>query len=232
MAASKLTGEERKLAIIEAAVPVFSRNGFNGTSIKKIASAANISEALIYKHFSGKDELYRDMLSSCAGRSVNFLQGFRRLEPGTQTLVRFVYSTVLQIVLGKDKNNRFLDRLLFYCLLEDPDIVRSVYRKLTEEFTDVIDKSVEIALNNGDIVSSSALPRFSFWFINHLALAIKMFHQLEKPAFEYDATKEELVKEAILFALRGMGITDAAIHKYFKPEELDEFIRQFNRQPD
>lgn len=225
---SKLTGEERKYAIIEAAIPVFARNGYNGTSIKKIAKAAKISEALIYKHFSGKGTLYRELLSYSADNSVYFLQGFLDIEPGTETLVNFVYSTVTQIIVGGDARNRFIDRLLFYSLLEDPDIVMPVYKKLADEFMDAIDISVQAALKCGDMVPMSVSPYNSFWFMNHLALALKMFHQSDQPAFEYQTTKEELVEDAILFILRGMGVTDSAIKKYFYPEKLDKFMKHMS----
>lgn len=50
------TGSER---ILEAAVRLFGRSGIAGTSLKVIASEADVSQALIIHHFGSKDGLRR-----------------------------------------------------------------------------------------------------------------------------------------------------------------------------
>ena len=54
----RLSGEERRRQIVETAVDLFSRKGFRGTTTREIAEAAGISEAMIFKHFATKRELY------------------------------------------------------------------------------------------------------------------------------------------------------------------------------
>jgi AcrR family transcriptional regulator len=43
MAATRLDGDERRKAIVTAAVPLFARKGFAGTTTKELADAAGIS---------------------------------------------------------------------------------------------------------------------------------------------------------------------------------------------
>jgi AcrR family transcriptional regulator len=62
--AERLTGEERRRVIVEAAVALFSQNGFRGTTTKQIAEAAGCSEATIFKHFTTKHELYSAILEA------------------------------------------------------------------------------------------------------------------------------------------------------------------------
>ena len=62
--AERLTGEERRRVIVEAAVALFSQNGFRGTTTKQIAEAAGCSEATIFKHFTTKQELYSAILEA------------------------------------------------------------------------------------------------------------------------------------------------------------------------
>jgi AcrR family transcriptional regulator len=64
MMAERLTGEERRRVIVEAALALFSRKGFRGTTTKEIAEAAGCSEATIFKHFATKDELYSAILEA------------------------------------------------------------------------------------------------------------------------------------------------------------------------
>ncbi len=54
----RLSAEERRRHIVEAAVDLFSRKGFRGTRTREIAEAAGISEAMIFKHFATKRDLY------------------------------------------------------------------------------------------------------------------------------------------------------------------------------
>jgi AcrR family transcriptional regulator len=60
----RLSGEERRHVIIEAALSLFSRKGFRGTTTKEIAQAAGCSEAMLFKHFATKDALYSAILES------------------------------------------------------------------------------------------------------------------------------------------------------------------------
>ena len=53
---------ETAAAILDAAEPLFSRQGFAATTIKQIGAAAGVNPALIYYYFGSKEELYRRML--------------------------------------------------------------------------------------------------------------------------------------------------------------------------
>src|SRR5215475_1731161 len=44
--------------IVEAAGPIFARQGFDGTSVRDITDAAGTSPAAVSFHFRGKEQLY------------------------------------------------------------------------------------------------------------------------------------------------------------------------------
>ncbi len=44
--------------LLEAAIKLFAEKGFNGTTTKEIAEKAEVNEALIFRHFSTKRDLY------------------------------------------------------------------------------------------------------------------------------------------------------------------------------
>lgn len=50
-------GRETRDSIINAAVELFSKNGFDGTSIKNITDRANVNKSLFYHYFKSKDIL-------------------------------------------------------------------------------------------------------------------------------------------------------------------------------
>ena len=68
MSKPRLHAEERRVAIVEAAKPLFAQHGFAGTTTKQIARAAGVSEALVFQHFPSKAALYREiLLQGCDG---------------------------------------------------------------------------------------------------------------------------------------------------------------------
>jgi AcrR family transcriptional regulator len=69
----RLTGEERRVAILDSALSVFARRGYHASSIDDIAREAGISKALIYEHFTSKQDLYAELLEQHAGELFSTL---------------------------------------------------------------------------------------------------------------------------------------------------------------
>ena len=57
-----MAGDERRRQIVRVAMRLFSERGFRGTTTKEIAQAAGVSEAIIFRHFATKDELYKAII--------------------------------------------------------------------------------------------------------------------------------------------------------------------------
>jgi len=60
----KETTVSRKERILQEALLLFSSKGYMDTSTKEIALKANVSEALIFKHFGNKDSLLSQLIKS------------------------------------------------------------------------------------------------------------------------------------------------------------------------
>jgi AcrR family transcriptional regulator len=71
----RLTGEERRTGILDAALAVFSQSGYHSASIDDIAREAGVSKALIYEHFASKQELYGDLIARNARELTQRLAG-------------------------------------------------------------------------------------------------------------------------------------------------------------
>lgn len=63
-------GEETRRRLIEAALPVFARDGFDGVSTRRIAEAAGANVAAIAYHFGSKRGLYLAVAEAVAERSA------------------------------------------------------------------------------------------------------------------------------------------------------------------
>lgn len=70
---TRMAGEERRRQIVRVAVSLFSQQGFRGTTTKEIAQAAGVSEAMVFRHFATKKELYDAILDhkACSGGPID-----------------------------------------------------------------------------------------------------------------------------------------------------------------
>ena len=58
----RLKAEERRSQLLKIAKRLFSECGFENTTTKAIAAAAGVTEAIIFRHFASKVELYANIL--------------------------------------------------------------------------------------------------------------------------------------------------------------------------
>ena len=58
----RLNSQDRRAQIIDVSLSLFANKGFNGTKTREIAEKAGVSEALLYRHFATKEDLYRTAL--------------------------------------------------------------------------------------------------------------------------------------------------------------------------
>ena len=96
----RLTAEERRAGILDAALAVFSERGYHPSSIDDIAREAGISKALIYEHFDSKQGLYADLLEhnanelferlAAAVARIEVESGAARLATGLDAFFAFV----------------------------------------------------------------------------------------------------------------------------------------------
>jgi AcrR family transcriptional regulator len=61
---SRLSGPERKRAVVETACRVFAKGSYHGSTTAEIARATGVTEPVLYRHFASKRELYLACLDS------------------------------------------------------------------------------------------------------------------------------------------------------------------------
>jgi TetR/AcrR family transcriptional regulator len=70
--------EKNRQAILDAALDVFSRNGFKGATLDQIAGAAGLSKPNLLYYFASKEVIYHDLL---AGLLDTWLDPLRAIDP-------------------------------------------------------------------------------------------------------------------------------------------------------
>lgn len=62
----RMISPQRRAAIVDAAVQVFSRKGFRGATTRQLAAAVGVSEPVLYLHFHTKRDLYSAIIEKLA----------------------------------------------------------------------------------------------------------------------------------------------------------------------
>lgn len=221
--AARLSADQRKQAIVDAVRDVFAEKGFDGTTTRELAKAAGVSEALLYKHFPSKESLYAAMLDACA-KGPTFAQ-FNRilaLEPSTSTLVLMVYFTISHYVLQRpgDPYKAALNCLLVRSLLDDGALVRLTHKKFASAWVAKFEACLKEAVKTGEVGEKSMRHDLRVWFVHHIAFSLMLHLHPKVPAIDYKVSNDALVEQATWFALRGVGLREESIKRYYNPKAL------------
>jgi TetR/AcrR family transcriptional regulator, transcriptional repressor of aconitase len=215
MAIIRLDNEERRKGIVEAAMPLFARKGFAGTTTKEIAEAARVSEALVFKHFPSKAALYEEILRlGCLGDPG--LGHLKSLPASTASLVAIVHFMLRHFVLnaGVPGEMDTRQRLMLNSYLEDGEYARQVFEWVIGNVFPKIEECLRAAEAAGDLEASPISLRNRFLFGQHVAAMMAGVRLSGRCAVPYEGDAEGVIAEAAWFILRGFGVTPAAIEAH------------------
>lgn len=218
-----MSAEDRKRAIVLAALPLFARKGFSETTTKDLAKAAGVSEPLLYRHFPSKEALYLEIQNLSCQATDPFVRKLTELQPSTSTLVHLVYSLARALIVGKPSGSvdwHTRHRLMLNSLLADGAFARLLYRNRFESYCARMEACLDAAVAAGEAIKAPLTKGNRARFAHHTAAWLASVYLPEKPAIDYGASRLELLDQAVWFALRGMGVTDKAITTYYNPKAL------------
>jgi AcrR family transcriptional regulator len=224
---TKLSSEERRIGIITAARRVFADKGFHGTTTRDLAHAAGVSEALLYKHFPNKEALFEAMQVSCYGAQYHGqLEEVMELEPSSETLVLMVHYLIAHVVRGSvehDDEMANYSRLMLRSFAEDGAFARLMLQRPMSNWIPKCEACLEAAVEAGDAIDALACPRLRGWFAYQLATMIRTYLQPDTPVVDYEVSHDTLIKQAVCFILRGMGLKEETIKRCYNKQALARF---------
>ena len=116
--APRMQGEDRRRQLLRVAIESFARNGFSGTKTKDIAAAAGVSEAILFRHFASKEDLYHAILDekeATMGGDVWFVEMNQLAERRDD---RGLFRHVAHRLIRSFREDAAFHRLLLYASLE------------------------------------------------------------------------------------------------------------------
>jgi TetR/AcrR family transcriptional regulator of autoinduction and epiphytic fitness len=128
-APQRLTDRKRE-AIIQAAIAEFRANGFEVTSMDKIAATAGVSKRTVYNHFPSKEELFAEILNQLWARiSAEQAVTYNRDQPLREQL-RLMLQAKVQLMA--DENFLTLARVAIAATIHSPERAQNMIERMGE----------------------------------------------------------------------------------------------------
>jgi AcrR family transcriptional regulator len=220
----RLSGEQRRAGIIASARRLFAEKGFHATTTRELAAAAGASEALLFKHFPSKDALYAAMMEHCLATEVGrqYLK-ILELPPSARTLAALLHFVTAKVV-QRDKEVLEFHKLILHSLGEDGAFAKVIFRGGDDDFVLTIRACVEAARKNGELHAGAAVLLDGDWLAQHVIMMLSFMHLARSPLVKYRTGRDERIREAVLFSLRGLGLREEAIRKAYDPRAVERLV--------
>jgi len=150
---SRLSAEERRLQILRVAVSLFSQRGFVGTTTKEIAQAAGVSEAMVFRHFATKQELYSAILDhkACSGDTMN--PEAMVAEALQEKDDRAVFERLAVGALDHHECDPEFQRLLLHAALEGHELAQMFFEKFVRRVYELLGNYIAERQRDGAMVA-------------------------------------------------------------------------------
>lgn len=203
-----MPGDQRRQQILETAVALFSKHGFRGTTTKRIAQAAGVSEAMVFRHFASKDELYGAILHS---KSCNDDRSGLPWEDNAALLDAIAakddygvfYNLAIHALTKQQADVGFM-RLLFYSALEEHDLAERFFSEFVSQVYGFIGGYIKTRQDEG--VFRAMEPKVAV----RAFLGMIIHHSLNNILWDkkkrlLDISNEEAAKNFAEIILRGVA---------------------------
>jgi AcrR family transcriptional regulator len=200
----RLAAPDRKKQLIDIAMKLFSKQGFDGTSTREIAKAAGISEAIIFRHFKTKEELYWAVLADrdeSSGRNRRIREVLTSGDDFYEILV-----SIAKTLLDRTADDASFTRLLFYSVLRNRELSGRFFRTYAHENFELLSDFIRKGIEGGQFRAvQPGLAAQSF-------LGMIIYHYLVQELFEggrYQRfSARELAEEIANLFLLGVVATE------------------------
>jgi len=194
-----MTKDETRQEILKAAMELFSRNGFRGTTTRDLASQADVNEAIIFRHFTNKTELYRAILEEKVqhGRDEHYKEVEQLAQSSDpQTFLEFIGNKFFE---RHERDSTFM-RLLLFSALEGHELADMFFASMS--IRDPMASYMERQMNEGTfrrVDPYLAARAFLGMFVCHIQMQ-EIFGQKRKSDFD----RAEVVQTFVSIFLQGM----------------------------
>lgn len=195
----RLSSEERRASIVDAAYRLFSEKGFRGVTTRELAAAIGVTEPVLYEHFRTKRDLYSAILEAKATEGIEAAKRIASQFSAADDDYAF-FSALAQGILDWYVNDPSIIRLLLYSNLEGHDL-KDLFHERTKECFVVVAQYLQRRIAEGRVrkVDPEVAARAFFGMVAHYAQTAVLFNVMPIPR-----PPQVVVSEMVDLFLRGL----------------------------
>ncbi len=146
----RLAAQDRREQLISAATRLFAEQGFDATSTRAIAEEAGVNEALIFRYFSSKEELYEEVVLNRV-RVTHRLRDLRAsLEQNNEEAEpREVLAEVAGRLLERSREDTTLTRLLLFSALRNDGLASRFFQTYVADAHELLCAYLRLGMERG-----------------------------------------------------------------------------------
>ncbi|MGK0367956.1 MAG: AcrR family transcriptional regulator [Thermoproteota archaeon] len=224
----RLSAQDRKNSIIKASIPFFAQNGYKSTTTKEIAHAAGISEALLFKYFASKENLYQKIQIQLCHKSQSLAQNLTQMDAGVDKLIISVTVLAYSILMGFDDQEEFelTHKLILNSLSSEGVFAKEFFDNHFVPWIPYIKENLNFCNDQDHFYEDFKVDDFDIWIWQHLFYGIAQYNFKESDFFKYEIKMNELLERSILFCLRGMGLKNEIIKEHYNYQLIIKKIQE------
>lgn len=138
------TEEDTRTKILQAALQLFAKRGYEGTTTKDLAKSAGVAEGTLFRHFQSKKAI---LIEVATAGWVDILTDLL-----TELSEMGNYKAVSQVMRRRMLNMRQNSNLMRVCFIEaqyHPELRESIQAEVITKMTDVAEAFFETAMEKG-----------------------------------------------------------------------------------
>src|SRR5260370_9117794 len=145
---TRLSAPDRRQEAFEVDGKLFARQGYNGDKTREISRMAKVNEAIIFRHFPTKEDLYWAVIEEqCRpGRSRTSVELQAQLQEQGD-LRQFLVALAKQIL----QRDTMLTRLLLYSALENHKLSQRFFRTYVATYHEVLAEHLRKRMESGEL---------------------------------------------------------------------------------
>ena len=202
----RMSGDERRSQILKIAISLFSQRGFSGTTTKEIARAAGVSEAMVFRHFATKHELYHAILNFKACEGGTKVPPWESESEQKAIAEKNDYAVFYNIAVNMLRNHQedvdFM-RLLFYSALDEHELSQIFFDQFVSRIYDFIGSYIKQRQTDGAMreVEPRIVVRAFLGMLIHHSLNNILW---DKKRHLLDVSDEQAAHEFVTILLNGV----------------------------
>lgn len=143
----RLSASERKKQLLEVSTRLFAQQGYAATTTRQIAAECGVTEAILFRHFLSKEELYWQVIEAKRA-SRGFLEKLKEILDSKMSPIEVC------VALAKDRlernfNDPTMTRLLLFSTLENHELSYRFYRNFIAEYHEHLVEWIQKRIDEG-----------------------------------------------------------------------------------